>query len=206
VVLFVAPITSSADPVLVQIATGSLNMSGGGGSLSLVGDHDFTFVGGVSVLGGVFGPTLTCQPCLPGNRISLQALWSGNDLGGTATFEGVTYTQVGSLTPGRAFGTVTFTGGAVAPPLEGLTATLVAPFLFQGMFFFPAVNATAAASASLIGSGTTTLVLGRQNLEVSSWSYRSAQYEFEPIPEPGTLMLVGTALAGMAFRPRRRTD
>jgi hypothetical protein len=157
----------------------------------------------VSTTGGIFEPRSGCSPCLPGEPISLQAHWLGNDLSGTATFEGATYTQVGSVVPGHAVGSVTFTGSTVAPPMEGLTATLIAPFLFQGMFSFPPSGTTAAATASLMGSGTATLVLGRQNPDVSGWSYRSAVYEFEPIPEPGTLILVGTALAGLAFRRRR---
>ena len=136
-VLLTGPATSAADPIAVQVTAGSLNMSGIGGALSLVGDHDFTFLGGVGVVGGIFGPSITCQPCLPGDVISLQAHWDGNDLGGTATFEGATYTQVGSPVPGHAFGSVTFTGSAVAPPMEGLTATVIAPFLFQGLFSFP---------------------------------------------------------------------
>ena len=205
-VLLTGPATSAADPIAVQVTAGSLNMSGIGGALSLVGDHDFTFLGGVGVVGGVFGPSITCLPCLPGDVISLQAHWDGNDLGGTATFEGATYTQVGSLAPGHAIGSVTFTGSAVAPPMEGLTATVIAPFLFQGRFSFPPSATTAAATAALTGSGTATIVLGRQNLDVAVWSYRSAAYEFEPIPEPGTLILVSTALVGVVFRRRQRVN
>lgn len=78
-VLLTGPATSAADPIAVQVTAGSLNMSGIGGALSLVGDHDFTFLGGVSVIGGVFGPSITCLPCLPGDVISLQAHWDGND-------------------------------------------------------------------------------------------------------------------------------
>jgi hypothetical protein len=204
VALLVVPVASAADPIPVQIVAGSLNMSGTSGSLSLVGDDDFTFVGGVSIVGGVFGPAMSCLPCLPGNAVSLGAHWLGNDLSGTATFEGVTYTQVGSLAPGHAFGSVTFMqGSAVAPPLQGLTATIIAPFLFQGLFSFPPFNTPSFMTASLTGSGTASVVLGRANLDIPVWSYSSAVYEFEPVPEPGTLILFGTALAGPAFRRRQ---
>jgi hypothetical protein len=201
VALLAVPVVGAADPIPVQIVGGSLNMSGIGGNLSLVGDNDFTFVGGVSIVGGVFGPAISCLPCLPGNAVSLGAHWLGNDLIGTATFQGVTYTEVGSVAPGHAFGSVTFTGNpAVAPPLQGLTASIVAPFLFEGLFSFPPFNMPSVTAASLMGSGTASVVLGRASLDVPIWSYRSAVYEFEAVPEPGTLILIGTALAGLAFR------
>ena len=137
-VLLTGPATSAADPIAVQVTAGSLNMSGIGGALSLVGDHDFTFLGGVGVVGGIFGPFITCQPCLPGDVISLHAHWDGNDLGRhRRRSKAPAYTQVGSPVPGHAIGSVTFTGSAVAPPLEGLTATVIAPFLFQGLFSSP---------------------------------------------------------------------
>lgn len=204
VALLAAPVAGTADPIPVQIAAGSLNMSGIGGSLSLVGDHDFTFIGGVTVTGGVFGPAISCLPCVPGGTISLQAVWVDNDLRGTATLEGVTYTEVGSAAPGHAFGSVTFTAdSAVAPPLQGLTASIVAPFLFEGLFSFPPFNMPSVTMASLTGSGTASVVLGRASLDIPIWSYRSAVYEFEAVPEPGTLILIGTALAGLAFRRRQ---
>ena len=198
-----SPARSAAEPI--QITAGALQMGPVGGTLTLVGGDRFTFEGGVSIVGGVFGPRISCSPCAPGAPISLAALWLGNDLPGTATLDGMTYSGVGGLTADRATGIAEFTGSAVAPPLQGLTATVVAPFAFQGQFFFPVSGGTSRLSESLIGGGTATIGLFR-SVETIPWSYQSARYEFEgvdPIPEPGTLLLVGTALAGAALRRRR---
>ena len=197
------PGRAAADPI--QIEQGRLDMVGLGGTLWLAA-AGFAFTGGVVVTGGVFGPWTSCLPCDPGDSISVGALWAGNDLHGTATFNGVTYEQVGSQIPGRASGTVTFTGPALIAPDAGLTGTVTGPFTFQGNFFFPATAESSFSSASLFGGGTATIQLAR-SVEDIPWSYRAALYEFDqgtaPIPEPGTWLLVTSALAGLAARRRR---
>jgi PEP-CTERM motif len=138
--------------------------------------------------------------------VSLQAIWVGNDLRGTATFEGVTYPQVGSLLPGHASGLVEFSGSTTAP-LDGLIASSSAPFLFDGRFFFPSADPAEpfpATVASLFGSGSATVQFHRPTLD-QPWSYHSATYQFDatPVPEPGTLLLFGTVLAGLASCRRK---
>ena len=200
------PATVAADPI--QIEQGRLDMVSFAGTLSLVATG-FTFTSGVGVPGGVFGPWTSCLPCEPGDPISLGAFWGGNDLHGTATFNGVTYEQVGSQLPGRASGSVSFTGPALIAPPAGLTATVTGPFAFQGNFSFPATGGSPSSSASLFGGGTATIQLARP-VEDIGWSYRAAVYEFDqgpaPIPEPGTWLLVSSALAGLAARRRRMRD
>jgi hypothetical protein len=203
--IFVAVIGAAppavADPIPVAVTGGSLAMQGGGGTISLVGDHGFTFNGGVGVTGGIFGPFETCFSCAPGATFSLFAHWLGNDLPGTATFEGVTYEGVGGLQPGRAFGDVTFSGSAIAPSVQALNATVTAPFLFEGHFTFVL---PVAASASLSGAGTATVTLRRSTTDLP-WSYQSAVYQLQPVPELGTMTLAGTSLAGLILRRRRRS-
>jgi hypothetical protein len=57
---------------------------------------------------------------------------------------------------------------------------------------------------ALRGRGTATLFVRRSTDVPDNWAYSSARYEFEPIPEPGTLFLVGGGLAAFAARRRRR--
>jgi hypothetical protein len=193
---------ATADPI--AITAGSLDMNGAG-PLSLSGTRGFTFLGSVTAVGGILGVRTSCLPCPPGAPITLAAHWLGNDLAGTATLDGVTYPNVGSSAPGHAFGQVTFMGSAgVAPALTGTTATLVAPFTFEGIFSFPTDTPGSITAEHLTGFGTATVVLVRQPT-VTSWFYGGVLYQFEDasaIPEPTTMLLCGTGLALCALRRR----
>ena len=63
-----------------------------------------------------------------------------------------------------------------------------APFLFSGTLRPPD-----APTVALRGRGTATLTVRRFE---SDWIYSSARYEFQPVPEPGTMFLLGGGLAG----------
>ena len=136
--------------------------------------------------------------------MSLNAAWSGSDLQGTAIFDGATYTNVGNLIAGSPEGSVAFSGAVAAPSSSGLTGTVSAPFNFVGRFQFPQSGGSAATTATLFGSGTASVEFFRISTDVP-WSYRSAVYQFsdvDPVPEPGTMILVGTAMVGLGLRRR----
>jgi hypothetical protein len=191
-----------ADPI--QITSGSLEMRGTSGNLLLAGDRGFTLSAVVSATDGIFQPWQHCNltpACTPGTQIGLDAFWVGASLRDTtATLEGRTFADVGGLnSPNSAV--AQFTGSATAPPLDGDTATVFAPFSFAGSFSFMNPEGTATISETLFGHGTATLSLRRAL--TSSWSFSAARYEFDPVPEPASLLLTAGGALLLACRHRR---
>jgi len=199
IILAAAP-HSSAEPI--QITGGTMDVTILGGPISLVGEG-FTFDGFVR-LGN--SPVQTCRPCLPGDVLSLNAMWTGSDVAGDLVLNGVTFDVDGGLSS-QSGQVLEFSGSAgTVPALEGLTATLTGPFSFTGWFSLP-VNNIDRVRVDLFGGGTASVFLNRFSTDVNTWTSTRATYQFEdaaPIPEPGTMLLVGTALGGLALRQRRR--
>ena len=151
VLICAAPAAASADDLL--ITGGYLDMKSlSSAGLRLEGDRGFTFGG--STLIGISSAWETCLSgnCAPGTRLSLLGSWSGNDVVGTATLDGNTYTRIGSFDPGSASLQVRFSGSFLLPPESG-SATVVAPFVFTGSFVHDGREET------LLGSGVTTISL-----------------------------------------------
>lgn len=189
----------------IHINSGALDFGYSSGTMTVSGDHGFWMQVGMGVTGGIYGPWEKCSDpvCGSGATIPLYAYWLGNDLPGTAVLEGQTFPHLGSasVTQGAA---VQFFGQAVAPSLEvGSSATVSAPFTFQGLLIRPtdAGPYSAVVVDDLVGAGTATLWL-EKGYEGTSWRVMSSRYEFVPTPEPATFVLVGSGLA-LAFARRR---
>ena len=123
----------TASPIVID--RGDLDLSGTGGEMSLSGTRGFSLTAGVTRSGGVATAFDTCfaSNCAPGALIPLAAGWSGSDLPGTATLDGITYSDLGSVATAAA-GTVQFTGSLVAPPLNRASQTATATFTLRGQF------------------------------------------------------------------------
>lgn len=155
--------------------------------------------------------------CAPGTSINLSSTFGGTAIGDlgqaqTAIVDGVTYASpsVPESFLGLSGTLVVDAPAVVLPPLPAgppQVLSLTAPFLFQGQvagFLRGAVEGDAPLFVvDLVGRGSVDFELTYAGGEV--YRFFNLAYDFEdqePIPEPMSMLLVGSGLAGMAFRAR----
>jgi hypothetical protein len=197
-----APQPAGADPVL--ITGGYLAMGSWRGDIDLVGQQGFRFAKPMSSIGGLYGPG-QCMGCRPGDILSLSSHWSGKDLGGVVSFRGDAY-PIGGFQWRNSL-LIEFSGSVPVPAVAGDFVTLVAPFTFSGAFSFsPDLSQERQARVTLLGLGTATVrlrAMAGDGLSAPYWEIHSTRYEFAPIPEPATLLLVGGGAVAAALARRR---
>jgi len=169
--------------------------------------NGFAATGGLSDGGpqGIMSPCAS-EPCQPGATVFPNST-TFLDGAGQATFNNTTM-------PVSWFSrdsTLLFSGpGVVIPNSMASTLVLTTTFNMTGTVFIHSLidQIPVMFSTTVTGSGiaTLTLQLYDPNLGPGGYILSSVRYDFEPVPEPATLLLLSSGLGGLAMRYRRRRN
>jgi hypothetical protein len=192
-----------ADPVVVPVTItsggGSFNRSGAGffqfsnadGSVLLNVETFFT---------AAMNPVNRCRPCLPGSTINLGFEAIDGDVRGTAVFNGTNY-----LLTGFPQG---FAGSVTLPTTVG-DASFLLPFTLGGRLdlFLPGTSRERDVlfTLQLSGMGNVFAQFGAAAGRPDLYNITQNIYTVTaPIPEPATMTLLITGLAGVGVAVRKR--
>jgi PEP-CTERM motif-containing protein len=194
-----------ADPIIVDgliTKTGEFSPA----AIQFSATDNFSFSGFITPFASFAHPCSTgiWFHCLPGSTLQLGGIASGSDVLGTVTIGTESFRASGGLGTGSLH--LVFDGGAVLPPVGEPAGLVSAPFSLTGQWAFPFVSGQEFRPGfSFSGSGTVSAFIAPSLIESPpGWRLTGLEYRFgsdlEPIPEPGTLLLMATGLAALARR------
>jgi len=203
-VLLLSPAPVRAEPIKITLTSGTIDVIdalSSFGALRLFGTGGFSFISRLSE--GRFDPGGCCLE--PGETTRFSAEWDGSSLGGTITYGGNTFTDIGrDVSPNG--GAVGLTSSPFVTPRAtavGVTATVIAPFTLSGLFLTPTVSATF--SGSGIGRLSLVSTFTGSSDAPFAWISSDARLDITSVtPEPTSLVLLGLGIVG-AWSFRRRS-